>query len=66
MTLEWRPSVNSERCAVSTCGRYSVSEYQGHWQAWKLAPGGAWFAPLGLRVDDEAAAKEVAERDRTS
>jgi hypothetical protein len=66
MTLEWKPFDHVERCAVTSCGRYSVSEFQGRWQAWKLAPGGPWFAPLGLHLDDEATAKETAERDSAS
>lgn len=63
MTLEWKPFDHSENCSVTTCRRYSVSVHNGAWQAWKLAPGGPWFAPLGLRHADEAAAKAAAERD---
>lgn len=59
MTLEWLPHPDPGAVGgITKCGRYSVSRYGELWQAWKLAPGGPWFAPLGLR----GASKEEAEK----
>lgn len=62
MTLEWQP-LDRENCMVTKCGRYAVSTHDGQWQTWRLAPGGPWFAPLGLKLPDEATAKGLAEVD---
>jgi hypothetical protein len=66
MTLEWRPFDKAEHCAVSSCGRYSVSEYNGGWHAWKLAPGGPWFAPIAQNLADETAARAKCQADAES
>lgn len=66
MILEWNAFDGVEHCSVSRCGRYSVSTHNETWQAWRLAPGGPWFAPLGRNFASEAAAKEAAERDIAS
>lgn len=66
MTLEWQPHLNApdQLGGVTKCGRYSVSSIGGGlWQAWRLAPGGPWFAPLELRAADEAEAKALCEKD---
>jgi len=63
MSLEWRQHETDATCWVTKCGRYSVSTRQGVWDAWKLAPGGPWFAPLRQNLADEASAKAVAEAD---
>jgi hypothetical protein len=62
MALEWLP-LDRENCSVTKCGRYSVSTHGGTWQAWRLAPGGPWFAPLNLKLPDEAAARAIAQAD---
>ena len=62
MTLEWQP-IDRENCMVTKCKRYAVSTHDGQWQAWKLVPGGAWFAPLKLKLPDEESARKVAQAD---
>jgi len=67
MTLEWQDKRTDSRGCYSKCNRYSVcSTGEGsdeRWTAWKVVPGGAWFAPLacGLMTEDEA--RSIAERD---
>lgn len=65
--LEWQPMVSGSRGYYSACKRYSVCsagpEDNAEWQAWKLAPGGPWFAPLALGLPSEQAARESAEKD---
>lgn len=66
MTLEWQDKRTDERGYRSTCNRYSISSVtldgEEFWQAWKLVPGGAWFAPLKL-AKTEAEAVAAAESD---
>jgi len=63
MSLEWRVLPERYVSQLSTCGRYSVSEYAGAWQAWKLAPGSPWFAPLALRAASKEEAEALCEKD---
>lgn len=63
MTLTWRTLDERYVSQVSTCGRYSVSEYAGAWQAWKLAPGAPWFAQLGRRAPSKAEAEALCQSD---
>lgn len=67
MTLEWRQNEADANCWVTVCGRYSVSldHLIGTWRAWKLTPGGPWFAPLGKKRMDFEEAKRFCEEDRT-
>jgi len=68
MTLEWQSHPNEPESSggVTKCGRYAVSTLGGGlWQAWKIAPGSPWFAPLGLKLPSEAEAKALCEKDRT-
>jgi len=64
--LEWRDKRTDERGYRSVCNRYSVCSVtldgEEFWQAWKLVPGGAWFAPLSL-TNSEAGARAAAELD---
>lgn len=67
MTLQWQGKRIDERGYKSVCNRYSVCSIVYNdvetWEAWKMVPGGAWFAPLaiGLRSEDEA--RKAAEAD---
>lgn len=61
MTLDWVRQ--TEHSSVSRCGRYSVSEIEGAWMAWRMAPGGPWFARLEGDVNSEQAAKDLCETD---
>jgi hypothetical protein len=66
MTLEWLPLALGDRGFRSKCGKYSVCSIgDGHvtWEAWKLAPGGPWFAPLQHGLPSEEAAMAVAQAD---
>jgi hypothetical protein len=67
MKLEWQDKRTDERGYYSTCKRYSVcsvgSGEDERWQAWKLAPGGAWFAPLETNLLSEQAARASAQAD---
>lgn len=62
MPLEWR-TLPTENCRVSTCGRYAVSVCDGQWSAWKLAPGGPWFAPLAQKLADQESAERLCNED---
>jgi len=68
VTLEWQPMPEGARGYLSSCRKYSVCSVtiQGQelWEAWKLAPGGPWFAPLQLGLANEEDAKRAAEEDR--
>jgi hypothetical protein len=67
VTLEWRPHPDKgAEGGITVCGRYSVSRYVGLWQAWKLAPGGCWFAPMGLRLPSKEEAEAVCQTDADS
>lgn len=63
--LEWRPHPNATSTgSISTSGRYSVSSIkEGVWQAWKLAPGGPWFAMLGMPTETKDAAEALCQAD---
>lgn len=67
MTLEWQSPRTDERGYRSQCNRYSVCSITQDgietWQAWKLAPGGPWFAPLALGLETEDDARAAAESD---
>jgi hypothetical protein len=64
MNLEWLPHPDKgEAGGITKCGRYSVSRYAGLWQAWRLVPGGAWFAPMGLRLPTREEAEALCEKD---
>lgn len=67
MKLEWQSPRAEERGYKSTNNQYSVCSItiDGHetWQAWKLAPQAAWFAPLATGLADEASAREIAQAD---
>lgn len=67
MSLEWQKIHPDASGYHSSCKRYSICvtrDAKGEcWEAWKLVPGGVWFAPLEMNLPDEAAAKERAERD---
>jgi hypothetical protein len=64
MPLEWKPIPGGNGSSISTCSNYSIGATDdGLWQAWKLAPGGAWFAPLARGLTSEAAAQAVAQAD---
>jgi hypothetical protein len=72
MSLEWvrlHPLAIGSR---SKCGNYSVcpffrdprrSDEPDSWEAWRLTPGGAWFAPLEMGLPTEEAARERCEQD---
>jgi hypothetical protein len=45
------------------CSIGPVGTPQERWEAWKLAPGGPWFAPLKLNLTDEATARALCEQD---
>lgn len=64
MTLEWRQLPTSEVSYITACGKYSVGFDGQHrvWRAYRLAPGGPWFAPIGHEATIEGA-KQVAEAD---
>lgn len=65
--LEWEPVAPGSSSQRSTCWRYSVGSRTDHrgetFEAWKLVPMGAWFAPLktGLPTMDEAKAAAQAD-----
>jgi hypothetical protein len=67
MTLEWTRIHPDARGSRTKCGGYSVCSIgtgsDEQWEAWKLAPGGPWFAPLKLGLPDEAAARAIAQAD---
>lgn len=67
MTLEWTDPRTDERGPRTKCGRYAVCSIgdgaEERWQAWKLAPGGPWFAPLAIDILSESAAREICEQD---
>jgi hypothetical protein len=66
MTLEWRQHEAEANCWVTSCGRYSVSydHLVETWRAWKMAPGGPWFAPFGREPMSTAEdAKAICEGD---
>jgi hypothetical protein len=64
MPLEWKPIPGGNGSSISECGNYSTGVAEdGRWQTWKIAPGGAWFAPLARGLTDEAAARAVAQAD---
>lgn len=67
MPLEWQDKRTDERGYRSACNRYSISgitiDGEEFWQAWKLVPGGAWFAPLSRPDRSEEAARAAAEAD---
>lgn len=67
MPLEWQNPRTDERGYRSQCNRYSVcsitQDGRETWQAWKLAPGGPWFAPLALNLTTESEARLAAELD---
>lgn len=67
MQLEWQNKRTDERGYRSTCNRYSVSSINvdgtERWEAWKLVPGGNWFAPLAMNLPDENAARAAAQTD---
>jgi hypothetical protein len=67
--LEWvrlHPDAIGSR---SKCGTYSVCPLYGKsdkpesWEAWKLAPGGPWFANLRKDLPSEDAARGICEQD---
>jgi hypothetical protein len=65
VTLEWHDKRTDERGYRSKCGRYSVSSIgdgpSESWEAWKLAPGGPWFAQIAVGLRTEQAAQDVCE-----
>ena len=67
MTLEWQDKRTDERGYKSTCNRYSVCSITNNgvetWEAWKMVPGGAWFAPLATNLPNESEARKAAEAD---
>lgn len=65
MTLEWRQHEVEKDCWVTACGRYCVSydNVRDTWRAWKLVPGGAWFAPLRKKPMSENEAKLFCAED---
>lgn len=64
MPLEWQDKRTDQRGYLSTCNRYSLCpDVDEHWQVWKIAPGGAWFAPLATGLPTEALARELAQAD---
>jgi len=67
MTLQWDDKRTDERGYRSTCRRYSVCSITTDgvetWEAWKMVPGGAWFAPLVNGLATEDAARAAAEAD---
>lgn len=69
MSLEWVRLHPLSIGSRSKCGAYSVCPLYGKgdepesWEAWKLAPGGPWFAPLKLGLPSEGAAREICEED---
>jgi hypothetical protein len=76
MTLQW---VRLHALAIgsrSKCGTYSVcpffknprakGEEPDSWEAWKLAPGGPWFANLARGLKSENAAREICEQDASA
>lgn len=66
MTLEWRQLPTTEICHVTACGRFSVAfdAQYSVWRAYRLAPGGPWFALLGQHSTSEAGAKATCEEYR--
>jgi hypothetical protein len=67
VTLEWTDPRTDERGPRSKCGRYAVCSIgdgkEERWQAWKLAPGGPWFALLAIDILSETEAREICEQD---
>jgi hypothetical protein len=67
MSLEWAKNHPDALGYHSTCKRYSVCVTRDangeHWEAWKLVPGGVWFAPLAINLPSEEAAKARAQQD---
>lgn len=64
--LEWQPIAPDARGYRSKCGHYavcSIGEGYATWEAWKLAPGGPWFAPLKMGLPSQDAAREICEQD---
>lgn len=67
MAIEWQDKHTDERGYRSRCNRYSVCSITQDgletWEAWKLAPGGPWFAILASKLPSEGAARAAAEAD---
>ncbi len=65
MKLEWRPHPDPLSLGrITSNGRYTVSSIEdGVWQAWKIAPGGPWFAMLGLPRPTREAAMALCDAD---
>lgn len=65
--LEWLPMPHGARGYRTRDGRYSVcstgAEPNVRWEAWKMVPGGAWFAPLAGNLESEQFARRVAQLD---
>ncbi len=70
MPLEWQNKRTDERGYRSVCNRYSVNSIgegkHERWEAWRMVPGGAWFAPIVVGLMSEAEARAAAESDAES
>lgn len=64
MPLEWIKIHPDASGSHTKCKRYTICvDPNGQWEAWKLVPGGAWFALLEKNLTSEDAAKARAELD---
>lgn len=65
MTLEWRQHEHDPNVWLTECRNYCVSydHMISSWRAWKLSPGGPWFAPLGKKQMDCDEAKQFCVED---
>lgn len=68
--LEWHKPTSTLDPAVKTkCGRYSCCKVtvngKPHYELWKLAPGGGWFARIdkGSGLDNFLQAQVLAQQD---